>query len=266
VKKIIKRTAACVLLPGLLAASLAASLAARAEEPPSAPYTLSANVGVFSQYVFRGISYTQEKPAVQGGFDLAHESGLYLGVWGTNVSDAALNNAVGEIDVYGGYANTLGDVTYDVGFLQFIFPGGEITGTNESYNTLELYAGLTWQFLNVKYSRTMTDYFGFNDKSFGLGRGDSDGSHYIEANLAYEFLPAWKAQAHVGRQRVRNYGDFSFTDWKVGVTKDFDGGWQAGLAWIDTDADSALYTLCDANDRCKDTGASKWLAHIKRTF
>ncbi|PKO34461.1 MAG: hypothetical protein CVU34_06815 [Betaproteobacteria bacterium HGW-Betaproteobacteria-7] len=250
----------------VLAALLAAVNVVHAEEAPAPAYSISANVGLFSQYVFRGISYTQEKPAVQGGFDLAHQSGLYLGIWGTNVSDAALNNAVGEIDIYGGYANTVGDVTYDLGFLQFIFPNGQINGTDEKYDTLELSAALTWKFLNVKYSHTVTDYFGINDNSLGLGRGGSKGSNYIEGNLAYEFLPSWKGLIHVGRQHVRNYDEYDFTDWKVGVTKDFAGGWQAGIAWITTNADKQLYTVCDGNSRCKDTGANKWLVHVKRTF
>lgn len=261
--KIIKRSAVTVAL--LASLPLAAPMV-HAEEVESSAYTLSANVGLFSQYIFRGISYTQEKPALQGGFDVAHRSGLYLGVWGTNVSDAALNNASGEIDVYGGYANTVGDLGYDIGFLQFLFPGGEINGTHEKYNTLELYAGLTWKFLNLKYSRTLTDYFGFNDTSFGLGRGDSKGSHYVEANLSHEFRPGWTVLAHVGKQSVSNYGEYDFTDWKVGLARDFDGGWQVGLAWIDTDADRLLYTVCDDNRRCRDTGASKWALHLKRVF
>ncbi|MBU0857179.1 MAG: TorF family putative porin, partial [Gammaproteobacteria bacterium] len=108
VQKTLQGSALSAALLGLLATplSLQAAEGAMAAEPS---YTISANVGVFSQYVFRGISYTQEKPAVQGGFDLAHESGLYIGIWGTNVSDLALSNATGEIDVYGGYANTVGD-------------------------------------------------------------------------------------------------------------------------------------------------------------
>jgi uncharacterized protein (TIGR02001 family) len=249
---------------------LCVPVAVHAEEAAS-PYTVSANVGVFSQYVFRGISYTQEKPAVQGGFDLAHESGLYIGIWGTNVSDLALSNATGEIDVYGGYAKTIGDFTYDVGFLQFIFPGGKYDPSGESLNTLELYAGVTWKFLNVKYSHEVTDYFGFNNKSFGTGQGDSDGSHYIEANVNHEFMPGWVANLHVGHQKVKNYEDYNFTDWKIGVTKNFEGGWQASLAYITTNADSALYTICDkdgngASVRCKDTGDNKWLASVKRTF
>ncbi|MDO9596190.1 MAG: TorF family putative porin [Azoarcus sp.] len=232
----------------------------------SSRYALSANVGLFSQYVFRGISYTQNKPAVQGGFDVAHDSGLYAGVWGTNVSDAALNNAVGEIDVYAGYAGSVGEITYDIGLLQFIFPGGRINGTREKYDTLEIYAGLSWSFFNLKYSQTLGDYFGFNEDSFGTGEGGSRGSSYIEANANYEFMPGWSVNAHVGRQKVRSYGRYDFTDYKVGVVKSFDDGWELGLAYIDTTARTSLYTVCDDAGRCKDTGDDKWVAHVKRTF
>lgn len=233
-------------------------------------YTISANAGLFSQYIFRGISYTQENPAVQGGFDLAHESGAYLGIWGTNVSDLALPNATGEIDVYGGFAKTVDDWTFDVGFLQFIFPGGKYDlagGGTEDLNTLELNAAVTWKFIQLKYSYAVTDYFGFSKKAFGA---DSDGSDYIELNANYEFMPSWVVNAHVGHQKVKNYDDYDFTDWRVGVTKNFEGGWQAAVAYIDTNADKALYTICDnaggVQTRCKDTGDSKWLLYVKRTF
>lgn len=260
-----KRTRFDVLLPMLLMAAL--PLPAHAQEPVPA-FTVSANVGVFSQYIFRGISYSQEKPAVQGGFDLAHSSGLYLGVWGTNVSGDALPNAVGEIDVYGGYAHAIGDFTLDVGFLQFLFPGGEYNGSGENFNSLELYAGVTWKILNVKYSQMVTDYFGFNDRSMGMGRGDSDGSCYLEANVNYEFLPGWTAQLHVGRQDVKHYDQYSFTDWKVGVTRNFEGGWQAGLSYVDTNVDKNAYLpICNGNGNgCKQPGDPNWLAFVKRTF
>ncbi|MCL2309492.1 MAG: TorF family putative porin [Proteobacteria bacterium] len=267
--KIIKYTPWCAVFAALLAATSvvhAEETSTPPEETPTPAYTLSANVGLFSQYVFRGISYTQGKPAVQGGLDFSHQSGLYLGTWGTSVSDAALNNAAGEIDVYGGYTNTVGDFTYDLSLLLFTFPNGQINGTGEKYTTLELGAALTWKFLNVKYSHTVTDYFGFNDKSMGMGRGNSHGSYYIEGNLSHEFLPSWKGLIHVGRQHIQHYGEYDYTDWKFGVTKDFEGGWQAGVAWITTNADTPLYTVCDGSNRCKDTGANKWLVHVMRTF
>ncbi|WP_018413147.1 TorF family putative porin [Methyloversatilis thermotolerans] len=256
----------------LLATLLALPLAAQAEEAAPA-YTLTTNIGVFSQYIFRGISYTQEKPAVQGGIDFAHSSGAYLGIWGTNVDDAALPNAAGEIDVYGGFAKTVDDWTFDVGFLQFIFPGGEYNsstatgltgGQTETLNTLELNAAVTWKFIQLKYSYAVTDYFGLSKKAFG---DDSDGSNYLEANVNYEFMPTWIVNLHVGHQKVKNYEDYNFTDWKVGVTKNFDGGWQAAVAYIDTNAKESLYTYCNDNGRdCKHTGDNKWLAYVKRTF
>jgi uncharacterized protein (TIGR02001 family) len=263
-----KRTRMTGLLPAMLVSLL--PLSSFAQEAAAPAYTISANVGLFSQYIFRGISYTQENPAVQGGFDLAHESGAYLGVWGTNVSDLALPNATGEIDVYGGFAKTVDDWTFDVGFLQFIFPGGKhdlAGGGTEDLNTLELNAAVTWKFIQLKYSYAVTDYFGFSKKAFGA---DSDGSDYIELNANYEFMPSWVVNAHVGHQKVKNYDDYDFTDWRVGVTKNFEGGWQAAVAYIDTNADKALYTICDnaggVQTRCKDTGDSKWLLYVKRTF
>ena len=143
---------------------------------------------------------------------------------------AALSNATGEIDVYGGFAKTIDDWTFDVGFLQFIFPGGKYDPSGESLNTLELNAAVTWKFIQLKYSYAVTDYFGFSKKSFGA---DSDGSDYIELNANYEFMPSWIANVHVGHQKVKNYDDYDFTDWKVGVTKNFEGGWQAAVAYVD---------------------------------
>jgi hypothetical protein len=56
----------------------------------------------------------------------------------------------------------------------------------------------------------------------------------------------------------------------VGVTKNFEGGWQAAVAYVDTNADKNFYTICDTaggvSTRCKDTGDSKWLIYVKRTF
>ena len=62
------------------------------------PVEFSANVGYFSDYIYRGGSQTQDGPAIQGGFDMAHESGFYLGTWASNVDFG--NSANIEIDFY----------------------------------------------------------------------------------------------------------------------------------------------------------------------
>lgn len=243
----------------------AAEESAASETPP--PYTFTTNVGLYSQYIFRGVTYTRERPALQGGADFVHSSGFYVGFWGSNVADTAINNASLEMDFYGGYTGSVGDVSYDLGLLQFYYPGGKYNVSEESYNTLEAYAGVTWKFLNIKYSHELTDYFGFNDSSvtqdFGLaGNGHSRGSHYLEANLNFELPAGFSLGLHAGHQTVRHYEDFNFTDWKVGVNKDFGGGWLGSVAYVDTNARSNLYTDIHGLD----TGRSKWLASIKRTF
>lgn len=236
--------------------------AADAGAEPAPNYTLTTNVGLFSQYVFRGISYTQKKPAVQGGADFAHASGWYVGVWGSHISGKAIQGATGEIDVYGGYATTLGDFGVDAGLLQFIFPGGKYPGLGEDYQTLEANLAVSWKQFKLKYSHALTDYFGFNNRTFGpAGNGNSKGSHYLEFNALFDLGDGWAVDGHVGRQTVRHYGDYSFTDYRIGVAKDLGQGWRAGLAWIDTNADRALYTIDGVN-----TGSSKVLASISRSF
>ena len=245
------------LVLALTLAGLTAPLAARAETVPL-EFTATSNIALATQYVFRGVSYSQERAAVQGGFDLAHRSGAYLGIWGSSVSSEALNGATAEIDLYGGVVLPVGEATVDVGLLQFHFPRAKLG--SESYNTLEAYAAVNWSIVQLKYSHTLGDYFGFNKKSLGTG-SDSKGSGYLEANVNWSFLPGWTLNLHAGRQRVAGYGAYSFSDYKVGVTKDFDGGWQLSVAAAGTNADTALYTINGV-----DTGDHKLIGMLKRSF
>jgi uncharacterized protein (TIGR02001 family) len=153
--------AATALFSGAaLAQTTPAPAAAPAKEEPD--YTLTGNVGLFSQYVFRGISQTNEKPAVQGGFDWAHKSGVYLGTWASNiswVSDGTSGNPSGftasapiEWDFYGGYKGSLpADFGYDIGVLYYWYPGTYPPGYVVP-NTTESYGALTWKSASLKYS------------------------------------------------------------------------------------------------------------------
>lgn len=249
-------------LAGTAAAAAAPAFAQEAAVAAASPYTLTSNVGLVSQYVFRGVSYTQEKPAIQGGADLAHESGFYVGIWGSPISPKAIQNANGEIDLYGGYARQFGDFGVDVGLLQFLFPGGRYDGSGEDYETLEASVALSWRFVTLKLSQTLGDYFGFNDASFGAdGNGRSRGSRYLMLGLAHDFGQGWSLSGHVGRQTVRRYGDYDFSDFRIAVAKDLGAGWSADLAWLGTNADSALYTIDGV-----DTGRRKFVASVVRSF
>ncbi len=259
-----------------------------AEDAPAPAPALTSNVGIVSEYVFRGIRQTWGNPALQGGVDYAHESGFYAGAWLSNTSGNLYANANIEVDLYGGYRGAVDDFAYDVGVLQFLFPGAnydKITPAgsyaSKRYNSTELYLSGTWKWLNVKYSRAMTDvgYFGFNDNNAGFGAfpgkpgagvtgSDTSGSWYIEANATYEFLPGWTGTLHAGRQTITHSTGLSYSDYKAGVTKTMDGGWVLGLAYTATVGTDYWknYPSVAGNGTTKDMGAGTWIASVNRTF
>ena len=70
----------------VLGALSASSFVFAAEKEAKSDFTTSGSVGLFSQYIFRGLTQTDRDPALQGNFDINHSTGLYLGMWGSNVS------------------------------------------------------------------------------------------------------------------------------------------------------------------------------------
>lgn len=94
----------------------------------------SANAALTSNYVFRGVSYSDEGPALQGGLDYAHASGAYAGLWGSTV-DTGVDTGV-EVDGYFGYAASVEDFSYDVGYINYANNDSEKLGNFIS----ELYA------------------------------------------------------------------------------------------------------------------------------
>ncbi len=267
-----------VLLAGLLGAVLSTSFNVSAEETaspvaaaaePESPHSFSSNIGLFSDYVFRGISYGKERGAVQGGFDYAHASGIYLGLWATSVHKDTLAENTVELDVYGGYVYQFNDDwSLDVGFLQFYYPNNKKV-VGQSLNTTELSAALTYKYLTLKHSVAVTDFFGINSKSMDPDRsGDSKGSGYTELNFNYPLPIAGgiNLALHVGHQTVKNYSDYNYTDYLIGINKDFSiagsDGWNAGVNYTDTNADNDLYVV---GNNYK-TGDSKVTVYLMRSF
>jgi uncharacterized protein (TIGR02001 family) len=125
-----------LLLSTFFAGSLITASPALAQDtaPPS-DFTITGSAGVWSQYRFRGISQSDNKPVVQGSLTVTHKSGFYLSTWG---SSATGNDAVdiggSEIDVYAGYSKTLGGWTLDGGLYGYIYPGSShAVGISENY-------------------------------------------------------------------------------------------------------------------------------------
>jgi len=110
---------------GLLAASPAfADDAAAAPTAPPSDFTITGSAGVWSQYRFRGISQSDNKPVIQGALTITHSSGFYLSTWGSSATgNAAVDLGGTEIDVYGGYSKTISGFTLDGGLYGYIYPG-----------------------------------------------------------------------------------------------------------------------------------------------
>jgi len=196
----------------LLASSIVlAAGGIQAQEPM---WSVSGNVALTSDYVWRGISQTMEDPAIQGGFDLNHGSGFYAGVWGSNVrfveKDQPSDGAHIEMDLYTGFSNELpSGFTYDIGYIRYLFPGVDDGDSGE------FYLGGSFKGLGLKYN--------YNP--------DDDGTHYYE--LAYEYnLPQdFTLKASVGRSATD--GD-DYTNYLVSAGKSWQG-FDFTIAYTNTD-------------------------------
>jgi uncharacterized protein (TIGR02001 family) len=222
--------------------------------PGVAAAELSGNVSLVSDYRFRGLSQTFQRPALQGGFDYAHPSGLYLCNWNSNVSSDLFPNANLEMDLYGGYRREFGDFGLDIGAIYYYYPGSVAPDGGKIDNT-EIYVGGSWRWVSLKYYHAVSDFFSVPD---------TKGSGYLDVTASLEFGAGWTAVGHVGRQRVKNIDDADYTDWKLGVTKDV-GGWILGAAYVDTSARDAAYELADAR-KTMNIGKAGVVLSVAKTF
>jgi len=253
-----RNSVAALALLSLAATAQASDMPAAAAAPAASDFTLSANLTLASQYRYRGLMQTNNKPAIQGGFDLAHASGFYLGNWNSSISWLGDSNpdvsAPVEMDFYGGYKGNLAEgVPVDLGILQYYYPGDFPSGYT-SPDTTELYAGIGYGPVMFKYSIALTNLFGFADSKY---------SQYFDVAANVD-TGVWglTLNAHVGRQLVKNVDNGSYTDWKLGLTKDFGQGLSVSLAYLDTNADRAVYT----NTHGRDMGRATGLLSLTKTF
>jgi uncharacterized protein (TIGR02001 family) len=207
----------------MILAALAVSGSAFAQtKAPEPDYTLSYNIGVVSEYRYRGISQTGKKPALQGGIDYANKNGLYLGTWASTISwikdsTANPNTTKGpvEIDLYGGYKGAITDtVSFDVGGLQYWYASNNLGNTAgfANANTFELYGALSFGPVTAKYSQSTTNLF---------GTPNSKNSGYFDLSATFDLGNGFSIVPHIGNQRIKNFT--SYTDYSVALNKDFDG-------------------------------------------
>lgn len=240
----------------VVAGTLTAAAAPLAQAEEAMP---SVKLSVYSEYEYRGISQTSEKPAGQLNIDWAHSSGFYLGTFVSNIKwlkDAAevggfSTSANLEWDIFGGYKFEVAkDVVVDVGYLRYEYPSSG--AFNPKPNTDEVYVGVGYGPVSVKYSYSLNDTFGVVN---------SEGSDFIEANIAYPLMDKLTLTGHIGHQKYKNNKPLDYTVYKLGLAYDLGGGWNVGGYVKDTDADSALYTY-----KGKDWGKSRLVGFVSYTF
>jgi uncharacterized protein (TIGR02001 family) len=232
----------------LVSATVAAT--ALSAVPSVALADVAYNVGVFTDYRYRGVSQSRLKPALQGGVDWT-EGPFYLGAWASTiqwVKDAGGKSNF-ELDIYGGYKGEIAkDFTYDVGFLTYQYPSNKLNPKAETY---EIYGAVTYGPTTVKLSRSVSNLFGFSN---------SKGSNYLEAAATFEVGAGWSLTPHIGRQMVAKTSPASYTEYSVTGSKDIAKGLSLSLMLVDARTNAYFGT---GN---KDLGKASLVAGLKYTF
>jgi uncharacterized protein (TIGR02001 family) len=201
---------------------------------------LSANVGFVTDYVFRGVSQTDESAAVQGGFDYEDPSGFHAGVWGSNIDFNNPQDGSLELDLYAGFGNELGNFSYDVGGIYYMYPGSD---SSLDYDFWEVYLALGYQLDIVDLSAGVN----YSPEFFG----DTGDATYMYLGADVELPHDFSAGAHVGFQDIDDAEDYM--DWSLGL----------GYNWMDFDF-SLTYTDTDLDQ--SDLDEARVVLGVSRTF
>jgi len=257
-------------------AALAQTAAPAAAEPaPANPFT--ANVTLTSNYKFRGqdqdvlgsngnFKTSAFKPAIQGGFDYAHESGFYLGNWNSSVNWLSGNSI--ESDVYGGYKFKGGPIDFDFGTLAYLYSGNTAGNTWEIYGA-GTYTSETVGAFTLKYSHTVSDdYFNYAGNKGGSGlKGSNTG--YLNLAYAIEVVPKLTLKAAMGftflSSDIRSLGYDSFMDYNVGASYDFGGGLALG-AFVQGANRGSTFEVTGTDGKTLDPNKARFIVALTKTL
>lgn len=223
------------LMSGAIALTGSLLLAAAGADAQS--IEMSGNVSIVSDYSFRGISQTQEEPAVQGGIDLSLPALLYAGMWGSSVNFGedveGPDRPAMELDLYGGFAPAVAGFDVDVGAIYYLYPGA---ATEMGYDFWELYGGLSRGVgplglgVSLAYS---PDFFGDTGEAVWAG---------LDASAEVPNTP-FTIDGSFGRQTVEEA--FDYNAWSAGVSTELLGT-SLGASITGTDAESDVCDeICD---------------------
>lgn len=220
-----KKTASILLTAGIVLGSSACLLATPALAQDVSEVSLSANVAIVSDYRFRGVSLSDEDPAIQGGIDASLGS-FYVGTWASSIEQ--FNGAEAEVDLYGGWSSEFADgYAFDIGFLYYAYPDGTDTNYYEFYTSLGGSFDLFDWTIGAAYAPDSSNLDEDNIYVYGDGNFTiPDSPFYVGAHLGWE-------DGAFGNNKI---------DWSgsLGVTYE---QWDVSVSYVDSDASDAGIVL-----------------------
>jgi len=230
----IRSLMAATLLVGTAFAAtpaLAQDEEAAVEAEADSSFSISGNVALVTDYRFRGVSLSLGDPALQGGIDIVHDSGFYVGTWGSTIQGGTPYGEL-ELDVYAGYTTALSEaVTIDVGLLYYMYPtGDDVIFGDVPTDYFEPYASVATTFgpvgatVGVAYAWEQDalddNLYLYTDWTFGIpGTPVSLSAHlgYTDGPLSVPF--------------ITGTGNDGF-DWSIGATVPVHGGLSVGVSYV----------------------------------
>ncbi|VAV91018.1 hypothetical protein MNBD_ALPHA04-434 [hydrothermal vent metagenome] len=226
-------------LSTFLLASVATPALAQEEEATesSSSISVSANVALTSDYRFRGLSLSNGDIAVQGGIDVSHDSGFYIGTWASSLEDSPTYGHT-ELDLYGGWSGEVTDgLTLDAGLLYYVYPNGEGGAAGPS-DYFEPYASVSATLGPVELTSGIA--YAWSQDSLG----NSDNVYiYTGASAGIPNTPiSLNASIGINDGSLGNpagtFSDRDYIDWKLGADWAITSNLTASVAYTDTDAPS----------------------------
>jgi uncharacterized protein (TIGR02001 family) len=237
----------------LLSSVLLSGAAFAQQKAPEPDWTVSGNATLVSDYRFRGFTQTGFGPALQGGIDIAHKSGFYVGNWNSNVANTIFNGASLEMDLYGGYKGSAGPLGFDVGAIYYGYPrSGKLFPGAVRIDNKEIYGGLSYGPVSAKLYYALGDYF--KTAALVAAPNSTKGTTYLDLSYSQEFS-GWTVGAHYGYLTIKNNNQPGIVnaavpagplpknigDWKLSVGKDVYNGYVLTAAVVGTSKKYAFF-------------------------
>lgn len=245
-----------------------------AQDEETGPITVSGSAALVSDYRFRGVSMTDKEMAVQAGATISHESGLYVGTWGSNL--AGWGTFLGsnmELDIYGGYKFPVGAASVDVGLTWYMYPGGlDTTDFAEPYIKLSAPVGPASVLVGAAYApkqEALGQWYN-SGASAVSGVYDNPGAKadnlylWTDVSAAIPETPL-TLKAHLGYTNGGNKGlgpqgtsispTGEYIDWMLGADYAL-GPVTLGVSYVDTDLSAADFNYLTPNFSSTKDGSS----------